>query len=161
MHSGSLLSCDLLGDELCDCRRSIAGCAEKRLEVRRSDIVGDLLKVDGVELALGGADAAAHAQALVNNGCAAAEAAGGLYLHLLLGEGTTQILEGLLCFLGRAVGGMLSGSGVEARNGNACGGGVHRLIIASVTADDLRLTGMYIAVDGDRALFACRDIERG
>lgn len=118
MHSGSLLSCDLLGDELCDCRRSIAGCA-------------------------------------------AAEAAGGLYLHLLLGEGTTQILEGLLCFLGRAVGGMLSGSGVEARNGNACGGGVHRLIIASVTADDLRLTGMYIAVDGDRALFACRDIERG
>lgn len=76
---------------------------------------------------------------------AAAEAAGGLYLHLLLGEGTTQILEGLLCFLGRAVGGMLSGSGVEARNGNACGGGVHRLIIASVPADDLRLTGMYIA----------------
>lgn len=52
--------------------------------------------------------AAAHAQALVNDGCAAAEAAGGLYLHLLLGEGTTQILEGLLCFLGRAVGGMLS-----------------------------------------------------
>ena len=86
--------------------------------------------------------AAAHAQALVNDGCAAAEAAGGLYLHLLLGEGTTQILEGLL---GRAVGGMLPGSGVEARNGNACGGGVHRLIIASVTADDLRLTGMYIA----------------
>lgn len=40
---------------------------------------------------------------------------------------------------------MLSGGGVEARNGNACGGGVHRLIIASVTADDLRLTGMYIA----------------
>lgn len=84
-----------------------------------------------------------------------------LVVHLLLGEGTTQILEGLLCFLGRAVGGMLSGSGVEAHNGNACGGGVHRLIIASVTADDLRLTGMYIAVDGDRALFACRDIERG
>ena len=25
MHSGSLLSCNLLGDELCDCRRSIAG----------------------------------------------------------------------------------------------------------------------------------------
>ena len=43
--------------------------------------------------------AAAHAQALVNDGCAAAEAAGGLYLHLLLGEGTTQILEGLLCKL--------------------------------------------------------------
>ena len=84
-----------------------------------------------------------------------------LVVHLLLGEGTTQILEGFLCFLGRAVGGMLSGSGVEARNGNACGGGVHRLIIASVTADDLRLTGMYTAVDGDRALFACRDIERG
>ena len=51
--------------------------------------------------------AAAHAQALVNDGCAAAEAAGGLYLHLLLGEDTTQILEGLLCFLGRAVGGKL------------------------------------------------------
>ena len=79
MHSGCLLSCDLLGDELCDCRRSIAGCA-------------------------------------------AAEAAGGLYLHLLLGEGTTQILEGFLCFLGRAVGGMLSGSSVEARNGNANNG---------------------------------------
>lgn len=47
--------------------------------------------------------AAAHAQALVNDGCAAAEAAGGLYLHLLLGEGTTQILEGLLCFLGKYI----------------------------------------------------------
>ena len=88
-----MLSCDLLGDELCDCRRSIAGCTEKRLEVRCSDIVGDLLKLSGVELELGG--------------------------------------------------------------------GVHRLIIASVTTDDLRLTGVYIAVDGDRALFACRDIERG
>lgn len=63
----------------------------------------------------------------------------GIYILNILGDDQRQR------FLGRAVGGMLSGGGVEARNGNACGGGVHRLIIASVTADDLRLTGMYIA----------------
>ena len=35
------------------------------------------------------------------------------------------------------------------------------IYILNILEDDQRLTGMYIAVDGDRALFACRDIEHG
>jgi hypothetical protein len=52
---------------------------------------GHGLKMDGVELALGGAHAAAHAHVLVHLHGAAAQAALGLLLQLLLGEGAAQV----------------------------------------------------------------------
>ena len=51
-------------------------------------------QVDGVELAAGGAKAAAHAAVQVHGGGAAAEAPGGFDLYLLLGEGQPQVVEG-------------------------------------------------------------------
>ena len=53
------------------------------------------LQVDGVEHAAGGAQAAADAAVPVHDGDAAAQAAAGLGLDLLLGEGETVMLKGL------------------------------------------------------------------
>ena len=54
--------------------------------------------MDGVELALGGAEAAADALVLVDLGSAAAKAAGGFLAYLLFGEGQAVIGESLgLC----------------------------------------------------------------
>ncbi len=116
-------------------------------------MIHNLLKVDGVKLALGGADAAADAHILIDDDAAAAEAAGGFLLDLLLGEGTAQILEALLCLLGGRTGGLLAGCIVKADCVDAKRCDIQRLIITVVTAEILGLAGMYIAVDGDGCLF--------
>ena len=53
----------------------------------------DAVQVDGVEGALGGADAAADALVLIHYGSAAAKATCGLLAHLLLGEGVVILAE--------------------------------------------------------------------
>ena len=119
--------------------------------------VVDLLEADGVELALGGADAAADALVLVEDDCAAAEAALGLLLHLLLGEHTAQIVEGLLRLFGGAVVRVLARGVVKALDRHGHGRGIERLVVAVVTADELALAGVHEAVDGHGGLFAGGD----
>jgi len=55
-------------------------------------------EMDGIEFAARGADAAADALVLVDDGGAAAKAAGGLFLELLLGEGRSGIMEAACVF---------------------------------------------------------------
>ena len=83
---------------------SVADGDHERLVIGLVAVVERLFKADRVELALGGAYAAADAQILVDDCAAAAEAALDFLLDLLLGEVAAQILEGLECFGGRSFG---------------------------------------------------------
>ena len=67
MHGRSLLSeADLLCGDGPQTHGHIAGNTGKGLEIGGAHIVGDLLQVDGVKLALGGADAAAYAHVFIH-----------------------------------------------------------------------------------------------
>ncbi len=70
---------------------SVADGDHERLVIGLVAVVERLFKADRVELALGGAYAAADAQILVDNNAAAAEAALDFLLDLLLGEVAAQI----------------------------------------------------------------------
>ena len=81
---------------------SVADGDHERLVIGLVAVVERLFKADRVELALGGAYAAADAQILVDDCAAAAEAALDFLLDLLLGEVAAQILEGSARFFGAA-----------------------------------------------------------
>ena len=81
--------------------------------------------------------------------------------QLLFGECSAEIAERFLRVLRGAAGGLLPGRRIKAVDGNACGGGVHCLIITVVTADDLRLAGMDVPVDGDCAFLSRGDRVNG
>ena len=66
------------------------------------------IEVDGVEAALGGADAAAYAAVFVHNRCAATEAAGCFLPHLLLRERPVILLEVILVTTSQADGRQLA-----------------------------------------------------
>lgn len=132
------------GDEL---RKHLLACF-----VRYTVNISALFEVDGVEFAPCGADTAAEALVGVNDRCTAAEAACGLLLELLLGEGPAIILE-----LGDIYPvGVLSGSTVVVRLDFVKIEIVlvKRLVLKTVSADCETLTLLYEAVDGDCALLA-------
>ena len=142
MGAHLLSEADLLCGDGAQTYGHVAGNTGKGLEIRGAHIVADLLQVDGVKLALGGADAAAYAHVFIHNYRAAAKATLGLFLQLLLGEYAAQILEGLLRLSGSAAGGLLPGSGVEGLDGDGGGGDVQGLVIPAVAAEVQTLARM-------------------
>ena len=107
-------------------------------------------QVDGIELALGGTLAAAQAHILVDLDGTAAQAALGLLLHLLFGEGDPVVPEGA-GGLG-IVADLLPGSVVKALYHDV--GLVKGVVLPAVSAQGQALAGLDIAVDGDGALLA-------
>ena len=92
-----LFSGDLLDRDLRAALRRVGG--DERKLVLAPDHVGCVrmrpLEVDRVEITAGRAESAADAAVLVDLGGTAAEASCRLCLHLLLGEGQAEIVEGL------------------------------------------------------------------
>ena len=137
--------------------RNVADHGQQGLEVLFALVVYGLLQMDGVELALGGADAAAYAEVLVHDNTAASEAAIGFLLDLLLGKSSAQILEGLDSLGSHGFGRTLAGAGVETVDGECQSSLVERLVVSGIAAVEESLTGVYVAVNGNCGFFAGRD----
>jgi len=106
----------------------------------------------GVELALGGADAAADALVGIDHAAAAAQAAGGLGLDLLRREGDALILHGKDLFLVDA-GLAACGLAVAVRRKNDVF--LIKLVeVSGVAVDGQGLANVHKAVDGHGALTA-------
>ena len=116
------------------------GKAGNKLVVVQALDVTDTLEVDGVELALRGADAAADAHVLVKHHSAAAKAALGLLLHLLLCQGAAQVTEGLDGLGGAGLGSLLARREVQAAHRHAGFVLVDGEVLLDRTADDQALT---------------------
>ena len=111
--------------------------------------------MDGVERALGGAQATADALVGVDDRGAAAQAAGGLGAHLLLGKGL-NILAKRCSLLALAVHvGNLAARVVVALEHNVVA--VERGVAALVAADGERGARLHKAMDGHRGLVAGGD----
>ena len=111
--------------------------------------------MDGVELAAGGADAAADALVLIHGGGPAAEAAGGLQFHLLLGEGDAVIPEGLGFAL--VVQLLLPGGHVQLFGGNSGIALVKLFKVSGIAGQSQAVARVDKAVDGNGALTTAGD----
>ena len=107
-----------------------------------------------VEFALCCAYSAADAAVFVEYDRAAAEAAFGLFFHLLLGERSAQIVHRFSCLVGSGDGGLLTRCGIISADGERRLGFIQRGENAPVTAEILRLTGVNVPVYRNCALLA-------
>ena len=112
------------------------------------------MKGDGVKDAFGGADAAADTLVGIHHRRAAAQAAGGFGLYLLLGEGVGEIPEGTGLGLPGPLG-SLSVRVVVAGDENIVLVQLDK--VPSVSPDGQGAVLLYVPVQGNRALPARRD----
>ena len=119
--------------------------------------VVNLFELNGVELAMSGADATAYTHETVDNSGAASEASAAFFLYLFFGECAAEIIErGLRFFTTRACR-FLARCVIESDRIYLSCRCVERFVVSVVAAEFLSLAFVNEAMDRDGGLFSGRN----